>query len=302
MKHWSSTQASIALSSAEAEFGGVVRGAGQGLGYQALLSDLGVSVPLRVWTDSSAAVGICQRQGLGKLRHLDTQTLWVQQAIRTGRVDLRKVLGERNPADLLTKHSLSRARLEMLVKLRGCKYLEGRAEIAPKTRKSASTKVTMADATEDLGAVQVEEEPEMPHLLCNPKDLDAMYPKLDVPDEDLLDDERDNVQDQSDHVFTHGLKIAAKIQADMREVGRIRRPQMSPIPRPPTSRPQTATHERNGNSLHSSTLSSEMLKELTVNQHDSLSMIRGAASTNHRRSEKTSRTVSTGVSLGFQES
>ncbi len=226
MKHWSSTQASIALSSAEAEFGGVVRGAGQGLGYQALLSDLGASVPLRVWTDSSAAVGICQRQGLGKLRHLDTQTLWVQQAVRTGRVDLRKVLGERNPADLLTKHSLSRARLEMLVGLHGCRYLEGRAETAPKTRKGVSTKVTMASAGEDLGAIQSEEEPEMPHLLYDAEKLNVLYPKLEVPDEDLLDDGHERVRDQGDHVLAHGLAIAAKIQADMREVGRIRHPQI----------------------------------------------------------------------------
>ncbi len=74
VKHWSSTQQSISLSSGEAEFAGVIRGAGQGLGYQALLRDLGVDLPLRVWTDSSAAIGICTRQGLGKLRHLDTHT------------------------------------------------------------------------------------------------------------------------------------------------------------------------------------------------------------------------------------
>ena len=74
IKHWSSTQSSVALSSGEAEFNGVVRGAGQGLGYKALLQDLGVDVPLRLWTDSSAAIGICSRQGLGKLRHLDTHT------------------------------------------------------------------------------------------------------------------------------------------------------------------------------------------------------------------------------------
>ena len=107
MKHWSSTHASTALSSGEAEFNGVVRGSGQGLGYQSLLADLGIPIPLRVWTDSSAAIGICNRQGLGKLRHLDTRTLWIRQAVRLGRVDLRKVVGEDNPADLFTKHSLS---------------------------------------------------------------------------------------------------------------------------------------------------------------------------------------------------
>ena len=48
IKHWSSTQTSVALSSGEAEFAGVIRGAGQGLGYQALLKDLGIEAPLRV--------------------------------------------------------------------------------------------------------------------------------------------------------------------------------------------------------------------------------------------------------------
>ena len=103
MKHWSSTQTSTALSSGEAEFAGVIRGAGQGLGYQSLLHDLGIIAPLRVWTDSSAAIGICSRQGLGKMRHLDTHTLWIQQAVRSRRVDLRKAQGESNPEDLITK-------------------------------------------------------------------------------------------------------------------------------------------------------------------------------------------------------
>ena len=142
IKHWSSTQTSVALSSGEAEFAGVIRGSGQGLGYQALLRDFGVEAHLRVWTDSSAAIGICSRQGLGKLRHLDTHTLWIQQAVRTGRVDLRKVAGEVNPADLFTKHSLSQLRLEELVALHGCKYLGGRAESAPLTRTGVSSKTT----------------------------------------------------------------------------------------------------------------------------------------------------------------
>ena len=93
LKHWSSTQASVTLSSGEAEFYGVVRGSGQGLGFQALMKDLGMDLPLRLWTDSSAAIGICSRQGLGKLRHLDTHTLWVQQAVRTRRIELNKILG-----------------------------------------------------------------------------------------------------------------------------------------------------------------------------------------------------------------
>ncbi len=75
IKTWSSTQTGVSLSSGEAELNGVLKGSAMGLGFQSLLQDLGIDVPLRVWTDSSAAIGICNRQGLGKLRHLDTHLL-----------------------------------------------------------------------------------------------------------------------------------------------------------------------------------------------------------------------------------
>ena len=103
-KSRSSTQTAVSLSSGEAEFYGVVKASGIGLGYQALLEDLGWSVPLRVWTDSTATLGICGRSGLGKLRHIDTRALWIQQRVKDASVELRKVKGEFNPADLFTKH------------------------------------------------------------------------------------------------------------------------------------------------------------------------------------------------------
>ena len=90
-KAWSATQASLALSSGEAEYYGVVRATGIGLGIQALLADAGVSVPVRVWTDSEAAMGTAGRQGLGKLRHLECHSLWLQQRLRRKDFELRKV-------------------------------------------------------------------------------------------------------------------------------------------------------------------------------------------------------------------
>ena len=54
-------------------------------------------------TDSSAARGIGLRRGAGKIRHLETGSWWVQQAIGLGRFTLEKVDGKKNPADLLTK-------------------------------------------------------------------------------------------------------------------------------------------------------------------------------------------------------
>ena len=117
LKSWSSTQPSISLSSGEAEYYGVVKAAGIALGQQSLMSDLGMKVAVRVWTDSSAAVGICGRSGLGKLRHVQTHTLWVQERVRSGAIELRKVCGDVNPADLFTKHLASRDRVNQLVEL-----------------------------------------------------------------------------------------------------------------------------------------------------------------------------------------
>ena len=134
IRTWSSTQASVTLSSGEAEFYGVVKAAGAGIGHQSLMDDLGIHLPVRVWTDSSAALGIASRSGLGKLRHLETHTLWVQEAVRTGRIVLKKVWGEVNPADLFTKHLPSREKVHQLLGLFGCEYRSGRAAAAPLLR------------------------------------------------------------------------------------------------------------------------------------------------------------------------
>ena len=99
LKTYSSTQPTISLSSGEAEFYGVVKASGAALGQQSLFADLGMKLQVRVWTDSSAAIGICSRQGLGKLRHTDTQALWIQEHVRTKNIILKKVRGEVNPAD-----------------------------------------------------------------------------------------------------------------------------------------------------------------------------------------------------------
>ena len=139
IKSWSSTQASIALSSGEAEYYGVVKASGVSLGYQALLADVGLKIPIRVWTDSSATIGICGRQGLGRLRHIDTQCLWIQQRVRDGTVQLYKVRGEENPADLFTKHLTCQDRINNLLELFGCSHRDGRAEVAPKVRADAGT-------------------------------------------------------------------------------------------------------------------------------------------------------------------
>ena len=57
-----------------------------------------------IYTDASAAIGIVQRVGVGKVRHIDVGMLWVQQKQRDGEIEVQKVGTKTNPADVFTKH------------------------------------------------------------------------------------------------------------------------------------------------------------------------------------------------------
>ena len=103
LKTWSSTQASIAQSSGEAEYYALVRAASEALGMKSIMHDLGWDCKIRLLVDSSAAKSIASRTGLGKLRHLETKFLWLQECVRRGKVVLSKVRGDMNPADVRTK-------------------------------------------------------------------------------------------------------------------------------------------------------------------------------------------------------
>ena len=101
---WSGNQSVIALSSGEAEYYAALKGASAALGFQSMLRDLGMQASITLYTDSSAARGIIHCAGLGKLRHLETGYLWLQAAVKAKKLQVGKVLGTENPADLLTKH------------------------------------------------------------------------------------------------------------------------------------------------------------------------------------------------------
>ena len=130
IKHLSVTQSTVALSSGEAELGGICRGASIGLGLQSLASDLGISLDLEILTDATAAIGICRRRGLGKIRHLATADLWVQDRLRRGDFKLTKIPGAENPADMLTKH-VARDVMHRHMRKIGVSAETGRAQSAP---------------------------------------------------------------------------------------------------------------------------------------------------------------------------
>ena len=73
VKTWSSTQTTIALSSGEAELYALTKAAAQTLGLIALALDFGVKLQGLLRTDSTVAIGIVHRDGLGKTRHIRVQ-------------------------------------------------------------------------------------------------------------------------------------------------------------------------------------------------------------------------------------
>ena len=120
-----STQSVIALSSGESEFAAVVKGASASLGTRALAQDLGMAPQVVLHTDSSAAQGIVGRRGVGRIRHLHTPLLWIQQRVASKDMALRKTDGERNPADLGTKE-LTRPKMDAHLTRCGFKFEAGR--------------------------------------------------------------------------------------------------------------------------------------------------------------------------------
>ena len=130
IRHYSKTQSTVSLSSGEAELHGIAQGAGNALGVQALLRDMGWDLQCNVHSDATAAIGICRRKGLGKVRHLDCTDLWIQESARSGRFAIHKVDGKINPADILTKY-LDRSTMEIQLKTLGMRRMSGRPACAP---------------------------------------------------------------------------------------------------------------------------------------------------------------------------
>ena len=106
IKTWCASQGAHALSSAEAEFYAMIEGVTRAKGLLSLALEFGfqsLSNVVHLGTDSSAAKSFVSRGGLGKMRHLEIRDLWLQKEVREGRVEVSKIPGEENPADLMTK-------------------------------------------------------------------------------------------------------------------------------------------------------------------------------------------------------
>ena len=152
IKTWSNTQTTIALSSGEAEYYGMVKGGSVALGIRSMLADLGVTMNIRLRTDASAAKGIATRRGLGKVRHIEVNQLWLQEKVNNGEIQVMKVKGEGNLADGLTK-PLEGPGVKKHVELTRQEVVEGRSVLTPEFETAEDRNVEEEDL-EDASEVQ----------------------------------------------------------------------------------------------------------------------------------------------------
>ena len=82
--HWSNTQATVVLSSGEAEVNSVLKAAAEGLYLKHVPDDLQLHGRVTAHTDSGAAVGTVQRQCDGIIEHMEARQMWVQEKVFDG--------------------------------------------------------------------------------------------------------------------------------------------------------------------------------------------------------------------------
>ena len=132
IKSWSYTQKRVALSSAEAELGALVKAACEAIGLMQMTAGLGREVKAEVLVDSTAALAVTQRKGNEKLRHVRIGQLWVQEVAENEELKFTKVLGTENPADACTKH-LTGDKLNNFTQMVGMQEREGRSDLGLQT-------------------------------------------------------------------------------------------------------------------------------------------------------------------------
>jgi len=102
--HWSRTQAGVALSSGEAELNSALKGGCEALGLKSAARELGWEVDIHMNGDSSSCKGTLSREGLGKMKHIDTKQLWMQEKIKSGEIKFHKVPRAVNCSDAMTHY------------------------------------------------------------------------------------------------------------------------------------------------------------------------------------------------------
>ena len=98
-----------------------------GLQSVQLLVEARMEPKLEVPTDSTTNLGMHNRIGSRRVRHLDVKWLWTHEAVQAGRFPLKKVNTDSNVSDLMTKHH-HEDRLAVLMTLGRLRFARGRGD------------------------------------------------------------------------------------------------------------------------------------------------------------------------------
>ena len=128
---FASRQGVQSTSSGEAEFYGATSVVMYGKVVKHFLEWLDYEVIYQLMMDSSAAKAVIQRDGVGKVKHLDVRALWIQAERRDQGLITRKVPGAQNLPDLGAKtHPVARfLELRDMLGIMDCKAIEDLKEI-----------------------------------------------------------------------------------------------------------------------------------------------------------------------------
>ena len=91
----------------------------EAIGLSGVYDELGIPMTIVLQLDSTAAIGMIQRRGTGRARHMDLRHLFLQERLRDGTIGaIEKIDTSVNLADVGTKH-FTASRLEELKRLLG---------------------------------------------------------------------------------------------------------------------------------------------------------------------------------------
>ena len=147
---YSRTQKTVALSSGESEYYALTGAVAEGIGIREAVEFLsGKAARMKAYTDSSAARGIVHRQGVGRIKHLATRMLWLQEVTRNGLCSVKAVSTVFNPADLGTK-PLNASRMKLLLNI--LQVHDDREAIGREERMAAESTATVRRLTKVSGS------------------------------------------------------------------------------------------------------------------------------------------------------
>ena len=165
LSYASRTQATVTLSSAEAELMALSSGMAEALHLQQLIEELQTGMGtttfsfnnkkcITLYTDSTSATSLASKLGVNRRsRHISLRYLWIQDLRQAGEVDIRRVATHENPADIYTKLLPAKPWKSIYLKMGFYHYSTERGKKSACTTSKAKRRTTRTRTTKAMTMV-----------------------------------------------------------------------------------------------------------------------------------------------------